>query len=54
MIGASVEGYKPDWAVMKKKQHKEVGSLFGLVHVESVPRFKRFAAAEKIVACTLI
>jgi len=51
MIGASVVGYKPDWAIMKKKHHKEVGSLFGLVHVESVPRFKRFAAAEKIVTC---
>lgn len=51
MIGASVVGYKPDLAMMKKKHHKEVGSLFGLVHVESVPRFKRFAAAEKIVAC---
>ena len=51
MTGASVVGYKPDWAIMQKNHHMEVGSLFGLVHVESVPRFKRFAAAKKIVAC---
>lgn len=51
MNGARVIGYKPDWAVLKKNHHKEVGSLFGLVHVEPVPRFKRFAAAQKIVAC---
>jgi hypothetical protein len=51
MTGASVVGFKPDWAAMKKNHHIEVGSQFGLVHVESVPRFKRFAAAKKIVAC---
>jgi hypothetical protein len=51
MAGARVAGYKPDWAAMKKNHHIEVGSQFGLVHVEAVPRFKRFAAAKKIVAC---
>ena len=49
MIGASLVGYKPALAAMKKIHHSEVGSQFGLAHIASVPRFKRYAAAVKIV-----
>lgn len=53
MIGASLVGFKSNLATLKKDHHQEVGCRFGLGHVPSVPRFKRYAAAKSIIACLI-
>lgn len=51
MFGAALVGYRIQLAAFKRSHHTEVGSRFGLALVESVPRFKRLAAARKIIDC---
>ena len=53
MIGARLVGFKPDLAALKRIHYQEVGSRFGLGHVQSFPRFKRYAAAKSIIACLI-
>lgn len=49
MTGSAIVGFKPELNLLKREHHREVGSQHGLTLIESVPRFKRHAAALEIL-----
>ena len=49
MMGSALVGYKGDLAALKQSHYKCVGQRYGLTMAESIPKFKRYEIARKVV-----